>query len=926
MFTFNGNGYSNENIECTYVQDNTGITNLLHEGWTCTGMSQGTTYLKFLTWVGKWVLDTHDFDTNGVFATWSKADDTGNGCPPTSGWDNGFHGYCKNFGPVDPNIPNEYTLPATTTTTTTTTPAPSREGCCEEITIGLNGAIYTCAHTKRYEATADRLDGSQLSTLAYDCIGVCNGGPNSCTIRPMCIGFNTPEWKILAGSLAENEDLLFTGFGNVGTWGAQPDNNKICPEMAPWSNNMITTCTKTFDTTPAHTNLVSGSCPNGRWSNWIDKDDPSFAADHEVIDSNVIYQNICQNPTGAEGRIVGSTETTTTQVVTMDTTGLLCLNVAQVDGCFDYEVRFCCPDPTVTDLVAGTCPNGRWSNWIDRDDPTFTADNEVIDASAIFENICENPTGAEGRIVGSTETATTQDVTMDTTGLLCLNVDQSGNCFDYEVRFCCPDPIVTDLVAGTCPNGRWSNWIDRDDPTFTADNEVIDASAIFQNICENPTGAEGRIVGSTETTTTQDVTMDTTGLLCLNADQSGNCFDYEVRFCCPDPIITDLDVGTCVNGRWSRWIDRDDPSFSGDHETKEGTNVCENPIGAQARVAGATDMTTTQTVTFDTDGLVCLNNQQTGQCFDYEVRFCCANTCEISNSVFGNVPYKEDIKRYVITNDQNVILPNAAADKAQCSRECWNTAGCFRFHFSTSGTCRIFIGESTALTISECIDTECGLATQTRIGLGTVGHLLPLLCNPIPFETQYEQTSTFNARFITRTLVEENAFLADVYRYNGITSTTPLGVWTHSTSANPQTAISQFVELQDGELANQAPTSTTPGWVWIHCRVTTFSRFGASSNSGRKRRNTFDDNLTVTLESAEAMVQKLKTELVLLAGVTLAETTETGNSLKQLDDRGTAAGTCTTGGCTCNAGFTNDEQGGCVAKGMFSNIYSNFHY
>lgn len=27
-------------IECTYAQDNSAITNLNHEGWTCTGLSQ----------------------------------------------------------------------------------------------------------------------------------------------------------------------------------------------------------------------------------------------------------------------------------------------------------------------------------------------------------------------------------------------------------------------------------------------------------------------------------------------------------------------------------------------------------------------------------------------------------------------------------------------------------------------------------------------------------------------------------------------------------------------------------------------------------------------------------------------------------------------------------------------------------------------
>ena len=53
-------------VECTYSQDNTGLTNLNHEGWTCTGMSS-TTYLKYVTWFegGKWLLDNGDFSTSG---------------------------------------------------------------------------------------------------------------------------------------------------------------------------------------------------------------------------------------------------------------------------------------------------------------------------------------------------------------------------------------------------------------------------------------------------------------------------------------------------------------------------------------------------------------------------------------------------------------------------------------------------------------------------------------------------------------------------------------------------------------------------------------------------------------------------------------------------------------------------------------------
>ena len=136
---------------------------------------------------------------------------------------------------------------------------------------------------------------------------------------------------------------------------------------------------------------------------------------------------------------------------------------------------------------------------------------------------------------------------MAVNGLLCLDSDQNGGtCSDYETRFCCPNPVVTNLVAGTCPTGQWSAWFDTMDPSAAGgDIEMMDSHIqnIFSTICQNPTGAQGRIVGAPDingepdTTTMQErVTMSRFGLMCMSMHQNGNCEDYEVRFCCPDPI------------------------------------------------------------------------------------------------------------------------------------------------------------------------------------------------------------------------------------------------------------------------------------------------------------------------------------------------------------------------------------------------------
>jgi hypothetical protein len=83
-------------------------------------------------------------------------------------------------------------------------------------------------------------------------------------------------------------------------------------------------------------------------------------------------------------------------------------------------------------------------------------------------------------------------------------------------------------------------------------------------------------------------------------------------------------------GTWTSWLDRDDPSGTGDWEMisdfrAAGNNICNGatPIGIQCRTLSGVDWTSTgQTYTCDrTIGGVCQNNGQ--NCLDYQVRFLC---------------------------------------------------------------------------------------------------------------------------------------------------------------------------------------------------------------------------------------------------------------------------------------------------------------
>lgn len=69
-----------------------------------------------------------------------------------------------------------------------------------------------------------------------------------------------------------------------------------------------------------------------------------------------------------------------------------------------------------------------------------------------------------------------------------------------------------------------------------------------------------------------------TGCICINSQQpSGRCkFDYRVKFkCCPE-------CSEGLVGEWTEWLDRDNPSGTGDWEVLdifvEQGKVCEHPI------------------------------------------------------------------------------------------------------------------------------------------------------------------------------------------------------------------------------------------------------------------------------------------------------------------------------------------------------------
>ncbi|XP_065835629.1 mucin-5AC-like [Oscarella lobularis] len=272
-------------------------------------------------------------------------------------------------------------------------------------------------------------------------------------------------------------------------------------------------------------------------------------------------------------------------------------------------------------------PQGCWTNWFDRDNPGGTGDWELLsDYYKEGYNLCFQPKAVRCRTKNTHKpySSTGESVTCTlATGLICKNQDQSPGkfCSDYEVSFLCP----------CC----WTRWFDIDDPSATGDWELLRDNP---NVCREPseircrkkyTNLGAHLIGEIHKCSLSY------GFSCRNSEQPGYepgrtmCSDYEVSYLCP-----------CNSkGCWTDWLDRDDPSGTGDWEPlndfrKEKYDVCSEPPEAKCRrtFSHQNALSTGQTLTCSKSGLVCKNRDQHlrfhwwyrySRCYDYEVSFHC---------------------------------------------------------------------------------------------------------------------------------------------------------------------------------------------------------------------------------------------------------------------------------------------------------------
>ncbi|XP_077396775.1 mucin-5AC-like [Festucalex cinctus] len=369
----------------------------------------------------------------------------------------------------------------------------------------------------------------------------------------------------------------------------------------------------------------------GCWTRWYDRDNPSGDGDFENL-SNLRNENpmeICPVPIEIEAETItgGSVASTGDVINSFDTTvGFICINAEQASGgCSDYRVRFRCP--------LNFCPIEEcWTPWLDRDNPSGLGDFETL-PDLHKENpwkICKHPIQIEVQTTSGNSLGSTGDViyAADTdVGFVCRNCDQpeGSHCTDYQVRFLCSLEFCQPKECKTA-------WFDRDNPSGNGDFELLEN---LQNenpneICEFPVDIEVKTVAGNTLFSTGDIIsiLDAnTGFVCLNDDQpSGTCSDYQVRFTCPNDFCKE-------NECWTPWLDRDNPSGTGDFETIDQLRldfphqICPAPFEIEAETIHGFSVAATGDVIHVADvetGFICKNHDQRhGVCSDYRVRFRC---------------------------------------------------------------------------------------------------------------------------------------------------------------------------------------------------------------------------------------------------------------------------------------------------------------
>ena len=181
--------------------------------------------------------------------------------------------------------------------------------------------------------------------------------------------------------------------------------------------------------------------------------------------------------------------------------------------------------------------------------------------------------------------------------------------------------------------------------TILGDLELKTAFSEYE-VCDEPEGIRAQVISGADPSDAFTRISTEEGFYCSN-DDINQCDDWSVSWCCDKWATGDRHCNT-KGYAWTAWLDRDDPTGfgnTGDWETRTAfteRQVCSNPTGVQAFPL---DGGSTEVTHIDTNlGFWCVNQEQsTGQCADFSVRFCCPQFteghCEHEGRIFYPVKF-----------------------------------------------------------------------------------------------------------------------------------------------------------------------------------------------------------------------------------------------------------------------------------------------
>ncbi|XP_038056101.1 uncharacterized protein LOC119728100 [Patiria miniata] len=183
----------------------------------------------------------------------------------------------------------------------------------------------------------------------------------------------------------------------------------------------------------------------------------------------------------------------------------------------------------------------------------------------------------------------------------------------------------------------WTPWLNADSTVDGDDREtLIQHQQALDLLCKYPSDIQCRTVydGISSNETGQILNIScvlSSGLECLGADQGAehdnSCFDYEVRYQCPEPLY-----------RWTPWYDASDPDGTMEdetlatHMTQAYPDLCSQPIGAECRLKAtqqhliASGYIPEVPYLCNANGFRCQHADNTGSCPDFEVRYRCPDS------------------------------------------------------------------------------------------------------------------------------------------------------------------------------------------------------------------------------------------------------------------------------------------------------------